>query len=75
MWPICDPFHIAMFDGVDVDIVHVSRKILLVPYQVLPIGPVGRNKRSALRRMFSTHPAQCPLVIAPYASYFDMDYS
>jgi len=27
---------------------------------------VGRNKRSALRRMKGKHTAQCPLVIAPY---------
>ena len=29
---------------------------------------VGCNKRSALHRMLATHPAQCPLVIAPYMS-------
>jgi hypothetical protein len=27
---------------------------------------VGCNKRSALHRMLAIHPAQCPLVIAPY---------
>lgn len=38
VWPIGHPRHQAMFDGVDVDVIHVGGEIGLVPNEVFPVA-------------------------------------
>ena len=37
MRPICQPFDQAMFDRIDMDVIHMGRKIRIIANQVFPI--------------------------------------
>jgi hypothetical protein len=40
IWPILHPPHMAMLDGIEMDVIGVPRKVVCVPQRVLPIAPL-----------------------------------
>ena len=52
MWPIRNLFDIPMFNGIDMNVINVSRKIKIITNRMFPIAPLPNAPFAFIRAAF-----------------------